>query len=218
MDEFYGEQHRAFQQEFETVKLANAVHNNIVSHEIDARHKDFIESRDMFFLSTIDHRGYPTCSYKGGHAGFIKALDQNTLAFPSYDGNGMFLSMGNITLNDKVGMLLMDFETPHRIRIHGKASVSRDDPLLAQFTGAELVVRVKVLEIFVNCTRYIHQYQKLADSRYVPVQGKKAPLAQWKRIDGLQEALPARDQHIAQSLGGTITPEEYEHMVGQGQA
>ena len=218
MDELYGKQHRAFQQQFDTVKLANAVHNNIVSHEIDARHKDFIESRDMFFLSTIDHRGYPTCSYKGGHAGFIKVLDQSTLAYPSYDGNGMFLSMGNITLNDKVGMLLMDLETPHRIRIHGNASISRDDPLLAHFAGAELVVRVKVLEIFVNCSRYIHRYRKLADSRYVPVQGKEAPPAQWKRIDGLQEALPSRDQHIAKSLGGTITSEEYEHMVGQGQA
>ncbi len=96
MDELYGEQHRLLQQEFDTTKLADRVKEFIVSPEITDEHKPFIESRDMFFLSSIDHRGYPTCSHKGGEPGFIKVVDEKTIAFPSYDGNGMFLSLGNI--------------------------------------------------------------------------------------------------------------------------
>lgn len=207
-DGLYGEQHLALQQDFDTRKLAAAVHNNIVSPRIEDMHKSFIESRDMFFLSTIDHRGYPSCSYKGGSPGFIKVLDSHTLAFPSFDGNGMFLSMGNITRNRQVGMLLMDFEVPHRIRIHGNASIDRADPLLQEYAEAEMVVRVAVTEIFVNCSRYIHRYQRVASSDYVPQHGVETRLPQWKRIDNLQEALPQRDQHIAEALGGTITPEE----------
>ncbi|MCB5190912.1 pyridoxamine 5'-phosphate oxidase family protein [Methylobacillus arboreus] len=217
-EELYGPQHLALQQDFDTVKLAAAVHNNIVSPQIEDVHKAFIESRDMFFLSTIDHRGYPTCSYKGGSRGFIKVLDEHTLAYPSYDGNGMFLSMGNITRNRQIGMLLIDFEVPHRIRIHGDASIDRDDPLMAEYAEAEMVVRVKVKELFVNCSRYVHRFQRVADSDYVPKHGKQTRLPQWKRIDGLQEALPPRDQHIAEALGGTITPEEYEEMVRTGSA
>src|SRR5690606_42014704 len=126
MRELYGRQHRSLQQSFDTVKLADAVHDNIVSDEISEQHRAFIESRDMFCLTTIDHRGYPTCSYKGGSLGFLKVVDSKTLSFPSFDGNGMFLSMGNIAMNYKIGLLLIDFETPHRLRIHGNASIHRD--------------------------------------------------------------------------------------------
>lgn len=218
MEEFYGKQQRVLQENFGTVRLADAVRDNIVSSEIGDEHRGFIESRDMFFLSTIDHRGYPSCSYKGGSPGFLKVVDSHTLAFPSFDGNGMFLSMGNITANSKIGMLLIDFETPHRIRIHGQASIDRHDPLIEAFHGAEQVVRVHVTDIFVNCPRYIHRYKRLESSRYVPQAESPSPLPQWKRIDGLQDALPERDKHIAAALGGTITPEQYGEMVMKGQA
>src|SRR5271170_1559786 len=102
----------------------------------------------MFFLTSVDHRGYPTCSYKGGKAGFVRVVDPETIAFPSYNGNGMFLSMGNILTSHKVGLLFIDFETPHRVRVHGVAAIDRNDPLLKEFTGAELVVRVTVTETF----------------------------------------------------------------------
>lgn len=218
MEKFYGEQHRALQEKFDTVNLADAVKANIVSSEIGEEHRGFIESRDMFFLSTIDHRGYPTCSYKGGSPGFLRVLDSKTVAFPSFDGNGMFLSMGNITANSKIGMLLIDFETPHRIRIHGEASIDRNDPLLGEFHGAELVVRVHITDIFINCPRYVHRYKRLDSSRYVPHANVPTPLPQWKRIDGLQAVLPDRDKHIAQALGGTISPEQYTEMVMKGEA
>jgi uncharacterized protein len=218
MTEIYGEQHRAMQDAFETKNLADRVNAIIVAEDIDDDRKGFIETRDIFFLTTIDHRGYPTCSYKGGNPGFVKVLDSKTLAFPSYDGNGMFLSMGNITANNKVGMLFIDFETPHRIRVHGSASIDRNDPLIAEFHGAQLVVRVTVTEVFINCPRYIHKYQRVAASKYVPQTECATPPAQWKRIDAIQDALPERDRNIAESLGGTITPEEYGEMLMKGEA
>jgi predicted pyridoxine 5'-phosphate oxidase superfamily flavin-nucleotide-binding protein len=217
MDSLYGTQHRAIQYDFDTVNLADAVKQNIVSEQIGEEHRGFIESRDMFFLTTIDHRGYPTCSYKGGNPGFLKVHDSKTLIFPSFDGNGMFLSMGNITTNSKIGLLLIDFETPHRIRIHGNASVSREPELLKFFPGSEMVVRLYITEIFINCPRYIHRYQRVASAKHVPQPDAPAALPQWKRIDGLQEALPERDKHIAEALGGTITPEQYAEMVMKGE-
>lgn len=218
MSDLYGSQHRSMQKIFDTEKLADAVASHIVVDELAPEHKGFIESRDMFFLTTIDHRGYPTCSHKGGSVGFVKALDDKTLAFPSYDGNGMFLSMANITTNPKIGMLFIDFETPHRVRVHGTATAEVNSPLLKDFPGAEIIVTVKITEVFINCPRYIHKYQRIASSNYVPKADCNAPFAQWKRIDTLQESLPERDQHIAEKLGGTITTEQYVEMVVKGEA
>jgi predicted pyridoxine 5'-phosphate oxidase superfamily flavin-nucleotide-binding protein len=217
MTELYGVAHRAFQSRFETTPLADRVQQLIVTPQIPDQHKAFIESRDFFFLSTVDHRGYPTCSHKGGYPGFVRALDLSTLAFPSFDGNGMFLSMGNIFGQHKVGMLFIDFETPHRVRVHGTASVRHDDPLMTRFPGAELLVRVAVEEIFVNCPRYIHTHKRVATSRYVPRAECPVPPPQWKRIDAIQDVLPSRDRDAAQRLGGVITPEQYGERVSQGE-
>jgi predicted pyridoxine 5'-phosphate oxidase superfamily flavin-nucleotide-binding protein len=213
MSEIYGTGHRLLQQAFDTTRLADRLEQIAVPKLADDQ-KAFIESRDMFFLTSVDHRGYPTCSYKGGAPGFVKVVDFKTIVFPSYNGNGMFLSMGNINTSHKVGMLFIDFETPNRLRVHGHATIARNDPMLAQFIGAELLVHVAVTEAFVNCPRYIHQYQHVQTSKYAPQAGCAAPPApQWKRIDAIQDALPARESGIAQELGGTITFEEYNAMV-----
>ncbi len=218
MSEIYGKQHEKMQEKFDTKQLADTVGENIVQSEISDENKNFIESRDMFFLTTVDHRGYPTCSYKGGNPGFVKVIDSKTLAFPSYDGNGMFLSMGNITACSKIGLLFINFEIPHRVRVHGIATVSSDDALIEDFHEAELIVRINITEIFENCPRYIHKYKRLETSKYVPQAECKTPAAQWKRIDVLQDALPKRDQTIADESGGTITPEEYGELVKKGNA
>ncbi|MCB5190907.1 pyridoxamine 5'-phosphate oxidase family protein [Methylobacillus arboreus] len=218
MSDLYGDEHRRVQERFETTQLADAVRKNIVHSSITETHRLFIESRDMFFLTTTDYRGFPTCSYKGGDPGFIRVLDEKMLAFPSYDGNGMFLSVGNMIANDKIGMLLIDFETPNRIRIHGTASVDFNDPLLSTFHGAELVVRVTITDIFTNCPRYIHRYQRIERSKYVPSEQSPTPEPQWKRIDDLQPALPANAKGIAEALGGTISQEEYAEKVKKGEA
>ena len=210
MSKLYGEQHRGFQDEFGTRKLADTIENVIVHDEVSDEEKAFIESRDMFFLSTIDHLGRPSVSYKGGERGLVKVVDVNTLAFPSYDGNGMYLSAGNMTINNKIGMLFIDFENPHRLRIYGEASVSNDDPLLAEYIDAQLIIRIKITEMWINCPRYIHKYERVESSKYVPEKDKEAPLPEWKKLDLFQEMLPSKDQGKAEEQGGTISLEELQ--------
>ena len=218
MSEFYTDEQHTLQERFETEKMAALLHQVIVHPEIQEAERTFIESRDMFFLATVDGSGQPTCSYKGGDPGFVRVVDPTTLAFPSYDGNGMFLSLGNIQATARVGLLFIDFETPHRLRAQGTASVEANDSLLTAYPGAELIVRVKVSSVFVNCSRYIHQYQRVAASRYVPRVHCEAPFAEWKRIDVVQEALPPRDAGRAAQAGGTITVEQYEAKRAAGEA
>jgi uncharacterized protein len=210
MSKLYGEQHRGFQDEFETRKLADTIEDVIVHAEVSDEEKAFIESRDMFFLSTVDHLGRPSVSYKGGEKGLVKLVDANTLAFPSYDGNGMYLSAGNMTINNKVGMLFIDFENPHRLRIYGEASVSNDDPLLSEYNDAQLIIRINITEMWINCPRYIHKYQRVETSKYVPQKDTEAPLPEWKKLDLFQEMLPSKDQGKAEEQGGTISLEELQ--------
>jgi predicted pyridoxine 5'-phosphate oxidase superfamily flavin-nucleotide-binding protein len=168
MSRLYGPIHRSLQERFDTRPLADNVEKRVVRTEIPPEHKAFIESRDMFFLSTIDHQGRPTVSYKGGDPGFVRVLDSRTVAFPCYDGNGMFYSMGNLLGNPQVGMLFVNFEKPHRLRLQGIASIDDDDSLLTEYAEAQLVVRVAVSEIFRNCPRYVHRYEKVQTFAFVP--------------------------------------------------
>jgi predicted pyridoxine 5'-phosphate oxidase superfamily flavin-nucleotide-binding protein len=201
MASIYGNQHRKLQDNFDKRKLADRIEEITVKQEFDEDTKGFIETRDMFFLSTIDHTGRPTVSYKGGDPGFVKVIDSTTLAFPSYDGNGMYMSMGNITENNKIGMLFIAFDKPHRIRVHGLASIDINDPLLNEYKEADLVVRVKLTDLWQNCPRYIHRYHKEDASRYVPRDACETPLAGWKQTDIVQDVLTKEDSEKAKKLG-----------------
>lgn len=210
MSGLYGPVHRSLQDRFDTRRLADNVEARIVLTEIPPEHKAFIESRDMFFLSTIDHQGRPTVSYKGGDPGFVRVLDNKTVAFPCYDGNGMFYSMGNLVGNPHVGMLFINFEKPHRLRLQGVASVDDNDPLLQEYPEAQRVVRITVTEIFRNCPRYVHRYKKIQPSEFVPRSTGVTPLAPWKRVDDVQASLPAKDRARVEREGGLISRAEYE--------
>jgi predicted pyridoxine 5'-phosphate oxidase superfamily flavin-nucleotide-binding protein len=142
MSRLYGEQHRALQDEFDTRNMADRIEQIACRTEFDDESRGFIEATDMFFVATVDHQGRPTVSYKGGDPGFVRIVDSTTLVFPSYDGNGMFLSMGNVVQNRQVGMLFISFERPHRIRVQGAASISRDDAMMSHDKEADFVVRV----------------------------------------------------------------------------
>ena len=216
MSRLYGEQHRELQDRFQSRKMADRIEQIAVKTEIGAEEKGFIESRDFFFLTTVDHNGRPTVSHKGGDPGFVKVIDASTLVFPSYDGNGMYLSMGNITANPHVGFLFIDFERPFRLRAQGTAELSQAPELMAHFKEADLVVRVAISELWMNCPRYIHRYQKLATSRYVPQDDAETPVCEWKRIEGVQDVLrPGELQQVARS-GGTIPIEEWIGRVVTG--
>src|SRR5438876_11220924 len=167
MSETYHEGSRQLQDRFDTRRLADRLDERFVQRQvIDARDKAVIEACDMFFLATADADGKPQCSYKGGDPGFVRVLDERTIAFPSYDGNGMYLSAGNALVNPQVGLLFIDFERRKRLRLNGIASVADDDPLLAAYPEAQLIVRVEVTEVFPNCPRYIHEYHLVPRSRF----------------------------------------------------
>jgi predicted pyridoxine 5'-phosphate oxidase superfamily flavin-nucleotide-binding protein len=201
------------QDRFDTRRLADNVEARVVLTEIPPEHKAFIESRDMFFLSTIDHQGRPTVSYKGGDRGFVRVLDSKTVSFPCYDGNGMFYSMGNLLGNQHVGMLFMNFEKPHRLRLQGIASVDNNDPLRQDYPEAQLIVRVMVTEIFRNCPRYVHRYQNIQPSEFVPRSTGETPLPPWKRVDDIQASLPTEDRARVEREGGLISRAEYEKYL-----
>jgi predicted pyridoxine 5'-phosphate oxidase superfamily flavin-nucleotide-binding protein len=215
MSALYADTHRELQDRFKTRRLADRLEQGIVHDAFTDEERAFVESRDMFFLSTVDPEGRPTVSYKGGAPGFVR-IEDNALVFPCYDGNGMFYSMGNAAAHPQVGLLFIDFETPHRLRVQGEASLD-DGPAKGALPGAQLLVRVRPTQIFVNCSRYIHKYRKLETSKYVPDQDGSAPLALWKRIDFVQDSLPDRDRHEAQAAG-PITQEEYVAKVAAGDA
>jgi len=216
MSRLFGEQHRALQDRFQSRPIADRIEEIAVKTEIGPDERAFVESRDFFFLTTIDDRGRPTVSYKGGGVGFVRVVDETTIMFPSYDGNGMYLSMGNIAGNPNVGFLFMDFERPFRLRMQGVAEVSDDPQLLAGFIEADLVVRVKLSELWMNCPRYIHRYQRIKSSRYVPQVDVETPVCEWKRIDAMQDVLrPKELEHVARS-GGTIGVEEWMGRVASG--
>ena len=139
-------------------------------------------------------------------------LQGDDLLLPCYDGNGMFLSMGNVMGEVRVGLLFIDFETPRRLRVHGVARLEETVPI----PGADIVMRIRPTQIFLNCPRYVHRYRRDASSRYVPDALGNAPVAEWKRLDFLQEDLPQPDRENVAAVG-TITQDEYDLRIMNGE-
>lgn len=153
----------------------------------------WIEERDMFFLATVGDDGWPTCSYKGGEPGLVRVLDERTLAWPNYDGNGMYLSMGNVSRNGKAGLLFVDFASPRRSRIEGTARLSDDPALVGRWAGAQFACVLDVLRVYPNCPRYVHRMELAERSAFVPHAGVEPPVPAWKRSDWASDVLPAGD-------------------------
>ncbi|HEX5767500.1 MAG TPA: pyridoxamine 5'-phosphate oxidase family protein [Burkholderiales bacterium] len=169
---------RELQDRFDSRRLADRLAEKLWRTAFTTEDKTFIEASRMFFLATADALGQPDCSYKGGLPGFVRVTGPSELSFPSYDGNGMFRSLGNVLVNPRVGMLFLDFEQPRRLRVNGLATLLED---VAGFEGAQLVVRVAVEAIFPNCPRYIHRYGLVETSQYAPRPGYQPPEPNWKK-------------------------------------
>jgi hypothetical protein len=194
MTEIYSEGHRALQDQFDTRRLADRLDAAIVKDSIDAHDKAFIERMDMFFIATVDKAGHANCSYKGGEPGFVRVIDEHTIAFPNYDGNGMYLSMGNVLETRQVGLLFIDFEQQHRMRLNGEARIDARDPLMAEYPEAQFIVRVRAREVFPNCPRYIHRMKLVERSRFVPKAACDTPVPSWKKGDWVSDVLPEHDR------------------------
>jgi uncharacterized protein len=193
MNSMFHDGSRRLQDRFDTRRIADRIEEKLVGDTIDANSKAFIERMDMFFLATADAHGRPNCSYKGGDPGFVRVVDEHTIAWPNYDGNGMYISMGNLTKNPHVGILFISFDSGHRLRLNGEATIDANDLLIQEYPEAQFIVRVRVREVFPNCPRYIHKYSLVKRSKFVPSAGKRTPVPDWKRSDWAADALPAND-------------------------
>jgi predicted pyridoxine 5'-phosphate oxidase superfamily flavin-nucleotide-binding protein len=184
---------RELQDRFGTRALADRLDDVKVHDTFSDSDRAFIEARDMVFLATADEHGHPQCSYKGGDPGFIRVVGERQLAIPNYDGNGMYLSWGNVKVNPHVGLLFIDFEAQRRMRVNGTASINPADNLLSTYPEAQFVVRITATEIFPNCPRYIHKMSLVEASPYAPAEGHTPPVPEWKTRPHFREVLPPGD-------------------------
>jgi predicted pyridoxine 5'-phosphate oxidase superfamily flavin-nucleotide-binding protein len=189
----YHEGMRRLQDRYGSRRLADRLDQQLARTAFSEEDCAFITSAPMFMLATADARGRPDCSYKGGDPGFVRVTGPGELAFPSYDGNGMFRSLGNLSLNPAVALLFIDFTTPRRLRVNGSVSINFADPLLDCYPEAQLVVRVRAHLIFQNCPRYIHRMVLAERSPYVPRAGQPTPVPAWKQLEAFRDVLPGHN-------------------------
>jgi uncharacterized protein len=210
MSDLYDENHRAFQDRHDTRRLADRL-QSLSRCEFEPGDRAFIDAAALFFIATVDRQGRPTVSYKGGAPGFVRIVGRNELIFPVYDGNGMFLSLGNISGTPQVGLLFIDFQSPRRLRIQGTAVVvpASEAADSTHYPGAQYLVHVVADCIFVNCGRYIHKFAGQTLSPHVPDASGHQPFPNWKRLDVIADALSEKDQAAASAAGGLVAAADY---------
>ena len=184
MSALYEDSHRKLQLEFDTQRLADRIEERVFRRALTDDDRAFVERLDLFFLATVNTRGEP---------GFVRVLSPSTLAFPCYDGNGMYLSMGNVAATRQVGMLFIDLCSPKRLRVNGAARIEPAGFVLPAYAEAQFVVVVDIREVFPNCPRYIHKFQLVERSAFVPHEGVPTPIPGWKQMDWARDVLPDGD-------------------------
>lgn len=190
---FYHDGSRALQARFGSTALADRLEEKLHRSAFTDDDKAFIEAAAFFFLATADVDGRPDCSFKGGRPGFVRVVAADLLVFPDYDGNGMFRSLGNISVNPNVGMLFIAMgASPKRLRVNGRAEIAFDDPLMEDFAGAQALVRVTPAHIFPNCPRYIPDLETGALSKYAPLAGAEPVEPAWKANPDFKDVVPPR--------------------------
>lgn len=193
MSIMYHEGNRKLQDAFDSRRIADRLEEKLTRTVFSDDDRAFIEGSIYFFLASADSDGRPDCSFKGGPPGFVRVTGPSEIAWPDYDGNGMFKSLGNISVNANVGLLFIALhEKPQRLRINGTATVSRDDPLLAKTVGAQLIVRVQAKAIFPNCPRYIPRLELVEPSTYIPRPGHEPVEPAWKQFDSFRDVIHPR--------------------------
>jgi predicted pyridoxine 5'-phosphate oxidase superfamily flavin-nucleotide-binding protein len=143
----------------ETRRLADRLAEVTLHDTFTDEDRELIQRCRMFCIATADDHANPDCSYKGGQPGFVRVLDERTLAVPDYDGNGMYRTWGNVLVNPQVGLLFLDFENPKRLRVNGRAQISQMPGLRAfppcsscasrrsgSFTTARVMHRMQLVE------------------------------------------------------------------------
>jgi hypothetical protein len=189
----YHQGNRELQDAYGTRRLADRMEERIRRSRFTDEDRDFVASVRFFFLATANPDGAPDCSFKGGDPGFARVVAPDLLVFPDYDGNGMFKSLGNIRANPRIGLLFIDLiERPRRLRVNGTAQVLREDPLMAEFEGAQALVRVTPEDIFPNCPRNIPRLAVVEESPHVPRCGVERVEPAWKTYEIFADVVPPR--------------------------
>ncbi|BCJ41130.1 hypothetical protein GCM10010168_45720 [Actinoplanes ianthinogenes] len=188
-DAFYHGGSETLQEAFGTRELAAHLARRYVTEALEDDHVRWIRGADAVFVATVSPDGQPECSYKGGLPGFVRVLDDRTLEIPSYDGNGMYRTLGNAAASSRVGLLFLFPELPAKLRVNGISSVTRD---AAGLQGAEAVLRIRVEQVFENCPRYLHDPATGAHSAHCPRPGYTPPEPAWKQKPEYDQLLPAR--------------------------
>jgi len=198
----YGAGARGLQDRFDTRRLADAIADAAVRTELDEGDAALIAQQSKVWIATTDADGWPDVSYKGGDPGFVRVTSASTIELPSYDGNGMWRTLGNIEDDGRVALLFVDEGRPWRMRVHGTATVTTAPEVVESHFGAQAVVRIGVGRVFPNCGRYVHRSGERA--RFVPRAGTPTPIPDWKRIDAFTEALPRRDRDALAADDGSV--------------
>ena len=169
MDELHhSDERRALQDRFDTRRLADRLAEKVFHQQFTEGDRFFVHNAMFFFLATTDAHGQPQCSYKGGPRGFVHVTGPSEFVFPFYEGNGLYMSAGNVAETAKVGMLFIDFEKQTRMRVNGVATLIDDHPVMRDTVAAQLIVRVQVSDIHPNCPRNVHKMALVEPSGYTP--------------------------------------------------
>lgn len=188
---FYSPQQVKLQERFGTRELADHLRDSYVFGTLTREHQEWIHGADAVFVATLNPQGQPDCSYKGGLPGFISVLDERTIEIPSYDGNGMYRTLGN-SEGGSVGLLFLLPELPAKLRIHGIAEVRLDPETLERHVGAEAVITITTTAVFENCPRYLHPTTGRGVSPDCPGQDAIPPTPAWKLKPEYEGLLPPK--------------------------
>lgn len=158
---------------------------------LTADERDFIAARDSFYLATVNEAGWPYVQHRGGPAGFLRVMDDHTLAFADYGGNRQLLSTGNLAANPKVSLLLMDYPARTRLKILGEARVvdAREHPeIVAQLAKPAERARVERL-FFIDVTAYDWNCPQHITPRYTAAEVSAVVAPLHRRIAELEARL-----------------------------
>ena len=207
MADRYHEGNRQLQDRFDTRRLADRIEERIRRDRFDDDDRAFIEARDMFFLATADEHGQPQCSYKGGDPGFVRVVDEHTLAFPSYDGNGMYLSLGNVLRQPAGRAPVRRLREPeaaarqrHRLDRRGRPAARRRTPRRSSWCGCARRTCCRTAPA--TCTGW-SSWSARASSR---TRSARRRCPDWKRREWSHDVLPEGDPARAEGLLPGLIP------------
>jgi len=166
---------RILQKKFGSENKASAFYDKQMLDYLNPYMREFILKQEMVFIATSDSEGECDCSFRAGKQGFVRALNEKTLLYPEYQGNGVMASMGNILKNPHIGMTFIDFfENTIGLHVNGKAKIIENDELLEDKTQAivandireegivpERWIFITVEEAYIHCSKHIPHLKKL---------------------------------------------------------